>query len=102
MVGSNADYGKEEYKYETKTALFVLNHLADRVFCIGLMPAHAGKIRVVATLTDLADFASAVGGIWSRFTAWPLASKIHMASDETKLCADNEPRGPDDTGRDGL
>jgi len=62
MVGSNADYGKEEYKYETKTALFVLNHLADRVFCIGLMPAHAGKIRVVATLTDLADFASAVGG----------------------------------------
>ena len=32
------------------------------VFCIGLMPAHAGKIRVVATLTDLADFASAVGG----------------------------------------
>jgi hypothetical protein len=30
MVGSNADYGKEEYKYETKTALFVLNHLADR------------------------------------------------------------------------
>ncbi len=30
--------------------------------CIGAMPAHAAKIRVVTTLTDLADFARAVGG----------------------------------------
>jgi ABC-type Zn uptake system ZnuABC Zn-binding protein ZnuA len=32
------------------------------VFCAGAMPAHAAKIRIVATLTDLADFARAVGG----------------------------------------
>ncbi len=32
------------------------------VFCGGAMPAHAAKIRIVTTLTDLADFARAVGG----------------------------------------
>ena len=32
------------------------------VFCLGVMPAHAAKISVVTTLTDLADFARAVGG----------------------------------------
>jgi len=32
------------------------------VFCMGVMPAHAAKIRVVTTLTDLADFAREVGG----------------------------------------
>jgi ABC-type Zn uptake system ZnuABC Zn-binding protein ZnuA len=32
------------------------------VFCAGTMPAHAAKIRIVTTLTDLADFARAVGG----------------------------------------
>ena len=32
------------------------------VLCLGAMPAHAAKIRVVTTLTDLADFARAVGG----------------------------------------
>ncbi len=32
------------------------------VLCGWAMPAHAAKIRVVATLTDLADFARAVGG----------------------------------------
>jgi ABC-type Zn uptake system ZnuABC Zn-binding protein ZnuA len=31
-------------------------------FCMGVMPAHAAKIRVVTTLTDLADLARAVGG----------------------------------------
>ena len=30
--------------------------------CTGALPAHAAKIRVVTTLTDLADFARAVGG----------------------------------------
>ena len=32
------------------------------VFCTWAMPAHAAKIRIVTTLTDLADFARAVGG----------------------------------------
>lgn len=32
------------------------------VLGLGVMPAHAAKIRVVATLTDLADFTRAVGG----------------------------------------
>jgi len=32
------------------------------LLCMGAMPAHAAKIRVVTTLTDLADFARAVGG----------------------------------------
>ena len=32
------------------------------VLSLGAAPAHAAKIRVVATLTDLADFARAVGG----------------------------------------
>ena len=32
------------------------------VMCLGAMPAHAAKIRVVTTLTDLADFARSVGG----------------------------------------
>ena len=32
------------------------------VFCMGAMPAHAAKIRIVTTLTDLADCARAVGG----------------------------------------
>jgi zinc/manganese transport system substrate-binding protein len=32
------------------------------VLCIGPVPAYAAKIRVVATLTDLADFARQVGG----------------------------------------
>ncbi len=32
------------------------------VFCLDAIPAHAAKIRVVTTLTDLADFTRAVGG----------------------------------------
>jgi ABC-type Zn uptake system ZnuABC Zn-binding protein ZnuA len=32
------------------------------VLSMGAMPAHAAKIRIVTTLTDLADFARAVGG----------------------------------------
>ena len=32
------------------------------VLCMGAMPAHAAKIRIVTTLTDLADCARAVGG----------------------------------------
>jgi zinc/manganese transport system substrate-binding protein len=32
------------------------------ILCMGAMPAHAAKIRVITTLTDLADFTRAVGG----------------------------------------
>jgi ABC-type Zn uptake system ZnuABC Zn-binding protein ZnuA len=32
------------------------------VLCAGAMPAHAAKIRIVATLTDLADLARNIGG----------------------------------------
>jgi zinc/manganese transport system substrate-binding protein len=32
------------------------------ILCLGTMPAHAAKIRVITTLTDLADFSRAVGG----------------------------------------
>src|SRR5664279_3311876 len=32
------------------------------VLCLGAIPAHAAKIRVVTTLTDLADFTRSVGG----------------------------------------
>ena len=36
--------------------------LLAAVLCLAAMPAHASKIRVVTTFTDLADFAGAVGG----------------------------------------
>jgi ABC-type Zn uptake system ZnuABC Zn-binding protein ZnuA len=32
------------------------------ILCLAAMPAHAAKIRIVTTLTDLADFTRAVGG----------------------------------------
>jgi zinc/manganese transport system substrate-binding protein len=32
------------------------------VLCVGTMPAYAAKIKVVATLTDIADFARSIGG----------------------------------------
>jgi hypothetical protein len=35
MVGSNADYGTEEYQYEIETVLFVLDHLAGRGILLG-------------------------------------------------------------------
>jgi ABC-type Zn uptake system ZnuABC Zn-binding protein ZnuA len=47
-----------------KLKLFRLSLIIPLVgmFCAGVMPAHAAKIRIVTTLTDLADFARAVGG----------------------------------------
>ena len=47
-----------------KSRLFCLSSiiLLVWVFCMGVMPAHAAKIRVVTTLTDLADFTREVGG----------------------------------------
>jgi ABC-type Zn uptake system ZnuABC Zn-binding protein ZnuA len=59
MVGNNV---KEEFnmKYKLYSLLSIIALTA--VFCGWAMPAHAEKIRVVTTLTDLADFARAVGG----------------------------------------
>jgi zinc/manganese transport system substrate-binding protein len=47
-----------------KSKLFRLSLIIPLVgmFCAGTIPAHAAKIRIVATLTDLADFARAIGG----------------------------------------
>jgi zinc/manganese transport system substrate-binding protein len=49
---------------DMKWKLFRLSSvvLLAGVFCIGAVPAYAAKIRVVATLTDIADLAREVGG----------------------------------------
>jgi ABC-type Zn uptake system ZnuABC Zn-binding protein ZnuA len=59
MVGNNA---KEEFnmKYKLYSLLSIIALTA--VLCGWVMPAHAEKIRVVSTLTDLADFTRAIGG----------------------------------------
>ena len=62
MAGSNADLGRESYTMKSKL-YNVISILALIVALWGVAtPAHAAKIRVVTTLTDLADFARAVGG----------------------------------------
>jgi ABC-type Zn uptake system ZnuABC Zn-binding protein ZnuA len=62
MGGRNANYREEESNMKSKLFRLLLIILLIGVFCAGAMPAHAAKIRIVATLTDLADFARAVGG----------------------------------------
>ena len=59
-----ATLNMERRNVNMKSKLFCLFSiiLLVGVFCMGVMPAHAAKIRVVTTLTDLADFARAVGG----------------------------------------
>ncbi len=47
-------------KYKLYSLLLIIAFTV--VWCGWAMPAHAEKIRVVTTLTDLADFARAVGG----------------------------------------
>jgi zinc/manganese transport system substrate-binding protein len=59
MAGSNA---KEEYNMKFKLYSLVSMIVIAGILCVWTMPAHAEKIRVVTTLTDLADFARAVGG----------------------------------------
>jgi zinc/manganese transport system substrate-binding protein len=59
MVGNNA---KEEFNMKYKLYSLLLIIAFTVVLCGWAMPAHAEKIRVVTTLTDLADFARAVGG----------------------------------------
>ena len=61
MAGSNAD-PKEDYKMKIRLMRLLPALLITALFGMGATPAHAEKIRIVATLTDLADFARAVGG----------------------------------------
>jgi zinc/manganese transport system substrate-binding protein len=51
-----------ESKMKTKISRLLLITAVAVVLCGGAMPAHAAKIRIVTSLTDLADFARAVGG----------------------------------------
>jgi zinc/manganese transport system substrate-binding protein len=62
MAGSNADYEKEELNMKPKLFRLFSIILLVGVFFMDAMPAYAAKIRVVTTLTDLADFAREVGG----------------------------------------
>jgi zinc/manganese transport system substrate-binding protein len=50
--------------HNMKSKLFCLfsAFLLAGIFCMDVIPAHAAKIRVVTTLTDLADLTRAVGG----------------------------------------
>jgi ABC-type Zn uptake system ZnuABC Zn-binding protein ZnuA len=59
MVGSNA---KEEFNMKSKLYSLLSIIVLTALLCGWTMPAHAEKIRVVTTLTDLADFARSVGG----------------------------------------
>jgi ABC-type Zn uptake system ZnuABC Zn-binding protein ZnuA len=62
MAGSNADHGKEEFNMKSKLFRLFSAILLIGGVCMGAMPAYAAKIRIVTTLTDLADFSRAVGG----------------------------------------
>jgi zinc/manganese transport system substrate-binding protein len=62
MAGSNVDYEKEKLNMKSKLFRLFSIILLVGVFFMGAMPAYAAKIRVVTTLTDLADFAREVGG----------------------------------------
>ena len=58
-----------------KSKLFrlLLITLLTGAFCAGPVQAYAAKIRIVTTLTDLADFPRQWEVTWSRSTVWPLA-----------------------------
>jgi ABC-type Zn uptake system ZnuABC Zn-binding protein ZnuA len=62
MDGRNANSGKEESNMKSKLFRLLLTIPLIGVLCGSAMPAHAAKILIVATLTDLADLARAVGG----------------------------------------
>jgi zinc/manganese transport system substrate-binding protein len=62
MGGRNAKSGEEESNMKLKL-LFLLSVIPLLgMLCMDVVPAHAAKIRIVTTLTDLADFARAIGG----------------------------------------
>ena len=62
MAGMHAKSGGEESKMKSKLFRLLSIITLVMVLCGGAMPAHAAKILIVTTLTDLADFARAVGG----------------------------------------
>jgi ABC-type Zn uptake system ZnuABC Zn-binding protein ZnuA len=59
MVGNNA---KEEFNMKSKLYSLLSIIALIVALCGWAMPTHAAQIRIVTTLTDLADFARAVGG----------------------------------------
>ncbi len=68
--------------------------------CLAGTPAYAAKIRVVTTLTDLADFTRAVGGDLVEVHSLATGVEDHpWCSDEAELCAYDEPCGPIGFGR---
>jgi ABC-type Zn uptake system ZnuABC Zn-binding protein ZnuA len=62
MAGSSANSGQEEYNMKSKLLTVISIVAITAALCGWATPAHAAKIRIVTTLTDLADFARAVGG----------------------------------------
>ena len=62
MGGSNADPEGKEFNMKPKFMSLLSIVTVGLVLCGSAMPAHAAKIKVVTTLTDLADFAREVGG----------------------------------------
>jgi ABC-type Zn uptake system ZnuABC Zn-binding protein ZnuA len=62
MAGSNAKAQEEESNMKSKLLRIFPIILFAGVFFMGAMPAQAAKLRVVATLTDLADFTRNLGG----------------------------------------
>src|SRR5437016_4436399 len=60
-AGKLAEPGKENLFMKSKLLRFLFTVLVG-AGALALQPAQAAKVRVVATLTDMADFARAIGG----------------------------------------
>ena len=62
-LAATLDPEEKGIQHETEIHAFIIDrHTRRGVVMWGPMPAHAAKIKVVTTLTDLADFAREVGG----------------------------------------
>jgi zinc/manganese transport system substrate-binding protein len=61
-VAATLNIGRRNVNMKSKLFCLFSIILLIAIFCLDVMPAHAAKIRVVTTLTDLADFTRAVGG----------------------------------------
>jgi len=62
MGGNSANFGEGKYTMKSKLFSFILIFTLSGIVYGWATPAHAAKIRVVTTLTDLADLTRAVGG----------------------------------------
>jgi zinc/manganese transport system substrate-binding protein len=62
MAGNNADSQWEESEMKSKLFSYLTIVGLVGALLLWVMPADAAKIQIVTTLTDLADFARAVGG----------------------------------------